>query len=128
MTWRTISATRPSAPARISRRVGQVLEDDALLLGLLDLQAVGGHLVLGAAVDVVHLLGAQAHGGAAGVHGGVAAAYDGHPLAQGDGLVAHHMAEEVDAADDAGQILAGAAGAGGHPGADAHQDGVIVLA
>ena len=53
---------------------GEEVEDDALLLGVLDLLGARRQLGLAAAVDDVHLVGAQAQGGAGRVHGHVAAA------------------------------------------------------
>ena len=53
--------------------VGEQVEDDSLLLGVVDLLGPGGELGLGAAVDDVDL-GPQTLGAPGGVHGHVAAA------------------------------------------------------
>ena len=89
--------------------VGEQIEDDALLLGVVDLFGTGGELSLGAAVDDVDL-GAHALGTPGGVHGHVAAADNSHLLVVEDGglrplLVGLHQV-------DTGEVLVG--------GVDAH--------
>ena len=105
--------------------VGEELIDDALFPGLVDLQLLSGHLRLGAAVDHVDLLGPQADGGAAGVHGGVAAADNGHLVANVRPLSQGHPLEEVDAPQDPVQVLSRAADGHAGPGADGHHHGVV---
>ena len=62
-------------------RRDQELELDAFLLGVVDFLGAGRHFLAGAAIDDHGGLGAQAFGGAGGVHGDVAAADDGDALA-----------------------------------------------
>ena len=69
-------------------RVGEGLEDDALLLGVLHFLFAGGQFLHAAAVNDVDRLRAQTQGAAGGVHGHVAAAHDGHLFAHVNGGVA----------------------------------------
>ena len=90
--------------------IGEQVENDALLLGVVDLLGAGGELRLGAAVDDVDL-SPQALGAPGGVHSHVAAAHHGHLLVVEDGglgalLIGLHQV-------DAGEVLIG--------GVDAHQ-------
>ena len=62
-----------------AHRQGEKVEDDALLLGVLDLLGARRQLVVAAPVDDVDLVGAQTQGRARRVHGHVAAAEHGHP-------------------------------------------------
>ena len=100
------------------KRIGQVQEDNALLLCLFDLQHIRGHLVLGSSVDIVNLVSAQTYCCTAGVHSGVTAADDGNFLAQVDRLVAYNLTQEIDTADHAFGVFALAANACGNPCAD----------
>ena len=86
-------------------RVGEGLEDDALLLGVLHFLPAGRQFGHAAAVDDVDGLGPQPLGAAGGVHGDVAAAHDGHRTGFHDGgmavrLVGFHQV-------DPGQVLVG---------------------
>ena len=108
--------------------VGEEVEVHALLQRLLDLLGLGGHFVAAAAVDHIHFLRAHAHGGAAGVHGGVAAADDHNGLAHVHALAGAHLAQEGDPVEHAVQIVAGAAHTAALPRARGHQNGVVFRA
>ena len=58
------------------QRICKVLIDYSLLLGFENLLRVGGHFVLGTAVNYIHILSAEPYRCTAGVHSGVAAAAD----------------------------------------------------
>ena len=109
-----------SSPSN-SHRIGQEVELDAFVLGRLDLLGMGRHVLLLAAIDDVHLAGAQAPGSAGGVDGDVTAADHGHTLARPDGgtgrtrrlripaagFAERHIAQEIGAVHDALLLLAG---------------------
>ena len=69
-------------------RRDEELELDALLLGVVNLLGAGRHFLARAAIDDHGRLGAEAFGGAGGVHGDVAAADRGDALALEDRRVA----------------------------------------
>ena len=73
-----------SVPAVVADDGGEPLEAHPFVHRVRDLFGVGRHLFPGAPVDDDGLLGAEAAGGASGIHRRVAAAVDGHPPAQGD--------------------------------------------
>jgi hypothetical protein len=103
---------------------------------VVDFLDAGRQLGAGAAVDAHRLVGAQAAGGADGVHGDVAAADDRDALAAQDrrvrvGVVGAH---QVDAGQvlvgrvDALEVLAGDVHEDRQAGADGHEDRVELLA
>ena len=65
---------------------GEIDELDMLEHRLVHLVLVGGHLLLRATIDDIHLLGAEADRRAAAVHRGEAAAQNGDALADEDRL------------------------------------------
>ena len=128
--------SRPSAVAQEAQRVGEQQELDALFLGVVDFRRAGGQLVMGAPVDDIGMLGAQAQGGAGPVHGDVAAAEGGDILAFDDGRVTFGEGiglHQVGAGQvfvgriDADEMFAGDLQEDRQPGADAQEDGVEAL-
>src|SRR5699024_10719822 len=115
--------------------VGEGLEDDALLFGVLHFLLAGGQLLHAAAVDDVDRLGAQAQGAAGGVHGHVAAAYYGHLFSHVDvgvavaavGLHQVGAGQELVGGVDALQAFAGDAHKAGQAGAGADKDGLVAV-
>ena len=76
------------------------LHQHALLLGLLDLEVVGGHPVARAPVDDDRLLGAEPLRRPGGVHRRVAAAVDDDAAAEQRLLLALHAAQQRDRVED----------------------------
>ncbi|OPZ46231.1 MAG: hypothetical protein BWY94_00791 [Actinobacteria bacterium ADurb.BinA094] len=109
-----------------AQRGAEQLELDALLLGLVDLGVVGRHLLARATVEAGDLFGAEAHGGAAGVHGGEAAADDGDLLAGVHRAVALEVPEVVDRGDHTGSVLTGDVHEVRVEGAEGEEDGVVL--
>ena len=115
--------------------VAEGLEDDALLLGVLDLLLTGGQLGHAAAVDDVDRLGTQTEGAAGSVHCHIAAAHDRHLFAGADGGLAdgeiglHQVGagEELVGGVDALQALAGDAHEAGQTGTGTHEDGLVAV-
>ena len=102
-------------------------ELNALGLCMLDLFLTGGQLSHAAAVDDVDILGTQALGAAGGVHGDVAAADDCAAFAD-LGLVAEvYLAQEVNAAVHALELLAGYAELCRLLSADSDKEALIAL-
>ena len=85
---------------------GQNVQLGALVLGIVNLGVVGAHLLARAPVDHIHLRGAQAQRGAAGVEGGETAADDDDARADLNLFAQLHGAQEVDGLDHARRVLA----------------------
>ena len=127
--WNFMPTSRAFFHHKFERRM--VVDDgDAFLLGVFDLPGGGLHLRPRAADDDLHLVRPQPFGGAAAVHGGIAAAKDQHPRAAADDMAVEDAGQPFDADEDrggaflaAGQIrqVAAARGAG------ADEDGVVAL-
>ena len=107
-------------------RRGEIDDLRALVLGGLDLLGDGRHVLALAAVDDRHVR-AQPAGRAGGVDGGVAAADDDDALADRDLLAARHALEERQGRDHARELGAGQVDPGLFPGADGHEDGVVLV-
>ncbi len=109
---------------------------DALGLGVVQLGTTSGHLFLGAAIRDDRVLGAQALGGAHGVHGHVAAAKDhdvlavlggGVVLGEVVGLHEVHAGEVLVGKEHVGEVLAGHVEELGQAGAGGHVNGIEAL-
>ena len=100
------------------------VEADAFHFGVIVLEGEGGHFLFAAAVEEVHVLGAEAHGGVGGIDGGVAAA-DHDDAAAGLKIGLRLVAlDEAQGVDDAGELVAGNAEALHGAEADADEDEV----
>ena len=71
----------------VFERIVQGQEFDAFFLGVFYFLQAGRHFGLATAIDDIYLLGAQAFGGAAGVHGCISAAHHHDALGGVDGGV-----------------------------------------
>ena len=90
---------------------GEPAHQHALLLGLLDLEVVGGHALARAPVDDDRLLGAEPLGRARHVHRGVAAAVDDHAAPEHRLLLALHAAQHREGVEDVRGLAGGDVGA-----------------
>lgn len=101
----------------------------ALGHGALHLFGQGGHVGDAAAVDALDGLGPQTDGGAGGVHGHIAAAYDDHVFAGEVGLgLADGGVQQLNGGQHPVGLLAGDAQGLVEGGADGQVDAVVVLA
>ena len=110
-------------------RDGVEVESGAVVFGQFVFEAVGGHVVLAAAVDDGGNIGPEAFGLADGVDGGVAAAEDGDAAADGDFVERFGVdpLDEFEGVDHFGEIFAGNAEAVGPAEAEGEEDGVVVF-
>ena len=126
----TAATRRPRPPTAM--RLHEELDLQALLAGLLDLAGVGRHLDLGAPVDQRHVrllagLLLQADGAARGVERHVAAA-DHDDLVADRGRAAEvELAQELDGADHAVEVVAGQRRLGALLQAGGQVDGLVAL-
>ena len=101
----------------------------AVVFGVVDLGLVGRHLFTAAAIRHGRFGGAEADGGARGIHGHVAAAHDHDALArQIDRPAKFGRSQELEARHHAVQVLAGDVEAGRGLRAGRHEDGVETVA
>ena len=102
------------------------LHQDALLLGLLDLEVVRGHPLARPPVDDDRLLGAETLRGPRGVHRRVPAAVDHDAPAEQRLLLALHAAQQRDGVEDAGGLAGRDVGALADVRADCEEDRVEI--
>ena len=103
---------------------GEPLHHHALFEGFLDLGVVRGHALARAAVHDDRLLGAQALGGASGVHRRVAAPVDDDAPAKQRALLSLHAAQQRDGVENVGRLAGGDVRAFADVRADGQERGV----
>ena len=86
-----------------------------LLHGLLYFEVVGGHLLPGTAVEEGDLPGAEASGGAAGIHSGVSSAHYGHAVSDLHRGLRLHIVQEIDPSEHTREVLPRYPHGGGSP-------------
>ncbi len=109
-------------------RVRQFDDVDALFLDGVDFLGIGRHLVDGAAIDQVHVLGSDSQRRTHGIHRRVARADDAHFGADWDGVLLAHAAQEADAVHHPVGVLTRKVQLLGELGSYGNEDGDIAVA
>ena len=119
-------------------RIGQELEGNAFLNGVVDLFLIRRHLISGPPIDDIDIFRSQTDSCSAGIHGCIAASYDGHLFADVDGagksplrIVGLHcqsyIPQEIDTAQDAFRVFTRASHRRTLPGTYRNHDCIIVF-